>query len=237
LGSTAKIIINEKEKQRRTRLGCILGLILLGVLSYLIFIFLIIPFFESGGGNIDTREVPGDPSRFDPIGSFADIKAYAGDGAELTSIDAYYVRVDGTMELTAENYNPRVSYEFVREVPAPADAPPLGAGGGANSRWYEAITIDADRPGKWWHVTSGSSEYSYMNKGMERDTSSPTNSNPTIIPDPACTFTQLWETALEHDAPREAVAIIRYDQNGYDFSISDAGISLQFDSNCRLTDD
>src|SRR5262245_32656682 len=62
----------DKEKQPRKTspfvkwARLIIGIAVLG----LIIKFLIIPFFETGGGNADTREVPGDATHFDPIASF-----------------------------------------------------------------------------------------------------------------------------------------------------------------------
>ena len=193
------------------RPGCVLQLIAAGVLGYLAFIYLVIPFFETGGGNADTREVPGDATHFDPIANFAAIKEYAGEGAMLTSFDAYYVRSDGTLDLTATNYYPRVTLEFVVPSGPPADAPPIGAGGATDGKWYIPVDIDIFQPGQWRSVSSGSNSYSYVHKGMERDTGSPTSSDPAILPDPTCSFADMWTVAMKNDAPEAAVAIIDYE--------------------------
>ncbi len=230
MGSTSKSLV---EGQRRSKLGRNLLFVVGLILIVLAVNFLIIPFFETGGGNADTREVPGDATHFDPIASFQQIKDYAGAGAMLTDMSAYYVRSDGTMDLTA-SYTPNVTLEFVIETARPADAPPIGAGGSTTGKWYIPVDIHIFQPGQWRQVTSSSVSYTYINKGMERDVDDPTSSDQTILPDPTCSFADLWQIALTKDAPSEAVAIIRYNEDGYDFTISDASIYLEFGMDCRL---
>lgn len=226
---------DEKEKQKQKRRSRFLVMLILGGVAFGVCAqYLLIPFFISGGGNVDTRPVPGDATRFDPIAAYAEIAAYAGEGAQLISISAYYVKSDGTLDLT-EDYYPRVSYEFAREVPRPDDAPPVGAGGSAGGKWYESIEIEAYQPNQWRRV-SGSQNYTYMNKGMEREVNSPQTLSVTFIPPPACSFADLWAVAMTRDAPHDAVATIDYDVDGYDFRISDVSISLQFDAECQRVD-
>jgi hypothetical protein len=246
VGVDGKVTYLDKQEQLKVRnpqeppkSSRIVNILRIGIGLIVLFFacrYLVIPFFETGGGNADTREVPGDAVHFDPIANFTAIKGYAGDGALLTSFDAYYVRSDGTLDLTAE-YRPYLSLEFVIPTTAPANAPPVGAGGSTNGKWYIPVDIDIYEPGQWRHVTSSNVEYDYMNKGMERDTSTPTSSDQTILSDPACSFADLWQTAIQHDAPQSAVAVIRYDESGYDFNISDVSIYLQFDTNCHLERD
>ncbi|MBZ0286193.1 MAG: hypothetical protein K8I30_01160, partial [Anaerolineae bacterium] len=190
-------------------------------------------FFETGGGNADTRDVPGDPTHFDPIASFAAIKTYAGEGALLTGFEAYFVHSDGTLDLPADYY-PRVSASFVIPTTAPADAPPIGAGGSADGEWYLPVEIAIFQPGQWRKVTSSRGSYTYVNKGMQRDVNDPTSNAPMILSDPTCSFADLWQEAIKHDAPQSAVAIIEYHASGYRFSISDVSIHLDFDMDCRL---
>lgn len=217
--------------KQKNRQGLILFLVFGGVFLLLCAQYVLIPFFISGGGNVDTRPVPGDATAFDPIATFQEIAAYAGEGAQLIRLSAYYVKSDGTLDLTADYY-PRVDYEFAREVPPPEDAPPVGAGGSAGGKWYEFIDIDAYQPNQWRRV-SGSQNYSYMNQGMERDVSAPRTLSSTFIPPPECSFADLWTVAMTQDAPRDAVAVIEYDSEGYDFRISDVSISLRFDTECQ----
>jgi hypothetical protein len=231
-----QIKINNKSKGKgknktrgQSRRGCILQVIVAGVLGYLALIYVIIPFFSTGGGMADTREVPGDATHFDPIANFAAIKEYAGEGAMLTSFDAYY--------LTATNYNPHVDLEFVVPSGPPADAPPIGAGGAADGKWFIPVDIDIYQPGQGRHVSSSSVSYSYVNQGMDRDTSTATSTEPTILPDPTCSFADMWVEAFKHDAPEAAVATIDYEEDGYSFNINDMSIWLNFDMECQLIED
>ncbi|MCB9456078.1 MAG: hypothetical protein H6671_08835 [Anaerolineaceae bacterium] len=238
MGSTASIIIEQQQSRRRGRLGCYLKLLVGIVALVLLFHYVIRPVFESGFGMADTRPVPGEAAHFEPFVALPGIFEYAGAGAELVSIDLRYVRSDGTMDLTAESYRPRAEYTFVRPAAPPADAPPIGAGGSVSGQWYERVTIEAYQPGQWRHVTtiSGgvSTEYSYMNQGMERDIDSPISSKPPVIARPECSLAEMWEAAKKQDAPQDAVATITYNAQGYDFRISALSISLQFGTDCRL---
>jgi hypothetical protein len=237
-----RVEVRAKPVNRRVRscgIGCLALIVLIvGSLVYLV-PNVIIPFFETGGGNEDTRPVPGDARRFDPIAALPGVREYAGVGAKLVSLRADYVRSDGTLDLNADyTPKPNVDYRFIREVARPADAAPIGAGGSNTGPWYEPIRIRAYQPGQWRQVTrSGggvSLRYSYMNRGMERDAGAPTTNAETVAPDPACSLADLWQVALTKDAPREAVAVIEYDAAGYEFRISGLSVDLGFDMDCKL---
>lgn len=229
-------MLNEGEK-KPSRLRRWLFLPLLTVAAALCVIYGVIPFFETGGGNADTRPIPGDAARFDPVASYPSVLDYAGTGAELVSINAYYVRSDGTVELNA-TYSPApyVTYDFVRQLDrAPANAPPIGAGGANTALWYEPVEIHLYQPGQWRKVSSSSVSYTYVNKGMERSVDNPENGlRSPVVPAPACPFAQLWSVALTKDAPAEAVAIIQYNAEGYSFSISGLSVYLTFGMDCKL---
>jgi hypothetical protein len=187
----------------------------------------------------ETKPVSGDPSHFDPLAGLADAQAFAGSDAELVSIVASYVRSDGTMDLTA-TYKPapNTEYKFLREVPKPADAPPVGAGGTKGGKWYQPITIDVYEPGQTRHVTSIgggiSTEYNYTNQGMEKNLEDPTtNPSDEIISAPTCSFADFWKEALKKDAPSDAVAVIEYNSDGYEFNIVGT-LVLRFDQDCNL---
>jgi hypothetical protein len=226
----------------------IVGAILCGVLAAASAIFNFnIPFMNevmtalTGVQAPKTQALQGDPSNYDPIAGLAQVQAFAGADAKLISIDISYIRADGTMDLNA-SYSPapRVDYKFVREVPRPDDAPPVGVAGSTAGPWYEPITIEVYQPGQRRHVsiTSGSSRVSfdYTNEGMVRDVDSPTSSGSfDIVKTPECSIKKLWDIALEHDAPIDAVATISYDSDGYDFNISGV-VYLSFNNNCRLSD-
>jgi hypothetical protein len=188
----------------------------------------------------ETRNVPGNASSFDPFGSFSQVQAFAGSDAQLLEISANYVRSDGMMDLTA-TYSPApsVDYKFAHEVARPSNAAPVGAGGTTSGPWYESITVRAFQPGQRRHVSVSKNgvrtSFDYVNDGMVREVGDPTSSLlPSFISAPKCATADLWKTALERDAPKDAVAIIRYDSRGYSFIISGARINLQFDPNCKL---
>lgn len=164
--------------------------------------------------------VPGDARRFDPIASFAQIKTHAGEGAVFTGLYARYVRSDGTVELGA-SYEPYVTYSFYHELATPPpDAPPLGAGGGAE--WYLPVNVLLRTP-----------EMGFL--GMRRSELTAVSEAPDEpAADPTCSFAALWGIALERDAPASAVAVITYDQNGYNFWIDDTDIRLNFTPDCSL---
>jgi hypothetical protein len=199
----------------------------------------------SGGSitMIETKPVPGSsPATFDPIAAYAEVAKFAGEGVQLISINASQVRSNGTTDLTA-TYSPapRVTYEFVKEVPRPANAPPVGAGGTSAGPWYQKITIEAFQPGQSRRVSQSQGgmrfTYTYVNEGMTRDVADPTTNvsgftKPLDLP--TCAFSELWRTALEQDAPSDAVAKIEYTDDGYSFRISGARISLDFDTDCKL---
>jgi len=189
-------------------------------------------------GNAD---VPGDPANFDPIKNYEAVRSFAGEGAQLLSMDANLVRSDGTLELTASyKPSPTVNYEFVRELQEPPeDAAPLGvAGSSPDGKWYEPVNVTIEQPGQSRHVTKiggGSNvEGSYSTKGMLKDIGTATGKPGTIVPAPTCSLADLWQIAIEQGAPKEAVANIDYDGNGYEFDITGTGISLEFGSDCKL---
>jgi hypothetical protein len=188
----------------------------------------------------ETRAVTGNAGAFDPIASYAAVSEFAGKEMQLVSIKATNVRSDGTLDLKA-TYSPapRVDYQFVHEVPRPADAPPVGAGGTGIGPWYEKVTIEVYQPGARTHVTQRgggiSASYDYVNEGMLRQVDKPTTSLPgAIVTAPKCALDTLWKTALEYKASKDAVASIDYTAEGYSFRISALKVNLKFDADCRL---
>jgi len=190
-----------------------------------------------------TRAVEGDAVAFDPISAYDSIAAFAGEGAQLVSFDAYYVRSDGTLDLTATyTPSPRVTLEYLLEVPRPDNAPPPGvAGAGGGDKWYQRIIIDVYKPGQRRNVTQTSgnvrTSYTFVNEGMTRDLrNDPTTSTDPFLPAPRCDFGDMWAVALERGAPSEAVAVIEYDEDGYEFDVnlSDQSVRLRFNAECAL---
>lgn len=102
-----------------------------------------------GGSTRQTVTIDGDPARFDPVASLNQVMSLAGPGARLEVLRTAGVRRDGTLDLTAA-YSPAPSatYELHRDAPAPKNAPPVGAGGSADGRWYQSLRIEAAKPGR-----------------------------------------------------------------------------------------
>ncbi|MBE2184773.1 MAG: hypothetical protein IAE89_15190 [Anaerolineae bacterium] len=190
----------------------------------------------------ETVAIQGDASRFDPQAGLDQAAAFAGTGAQFAGLNAANVRSDGTMDLTATySPGPRVSYSFLRPIEPPANAPPLGAAGNTGGQWYEPITIEAYRPGQTSRITTTggglSTSIQFTNQGMRKDISSPTT-NPfdSVAPPMRCAFVDLWNEAIERGAPEDAVATIRYNEFGddwtYDFVVP--GTSLTFNADCTV---
>jgi len=237
-----------KKGGRKTTIGIIVGLV---CLAGLVIGFIYIMDYYASVVIEQTAPVPGDAARFDTVASFPAVKAHAGEGVKLISIDAQYVKPDGTMDLYAD-YKPRVEYQFYRETEPPASAPPVGAGSNPENKWYQRISVDVYRPGQMNHVTSmggGSNyEYTYTNRGMDRDSDDPVSTIPgNEVPEPKCGFADLWKYAIEKGAPADAVAGIEYKQQfrrtfaaggtreytGYNFRISGTDYNYYFDEECR----
>jgi hypothetical protein len=189
----------------------------------------------------ETWYVPGNASHFDPVQVYPDVQAYAGEGAQLLKMEAYYVRSDGTLDLNADySPSPSVTYRFFRPSTREAEnKAPLGVPGAASNpsgQAYEPVIVKLSRPYQMYNVRSSSGEYSYMNFGMDRDVGVPASGNPgTLLEAPACSFADLWAMAIDvAEAPPEAVAVIIYDQSGYLFEIYNTNIDLQFGMDCQL---
>lgn len=181
--------------------------------------------------------IDGDPARFDPVAGLDQVMSLAGPGARLELLRATGVRRDGTLDLTA-TYSPApyAAYELHRDAPAPKAAPPVGAGGSPDGRWYQSLRVEASRPGKRRQVTQIgggiAQRYWYVNQGLDLDAgdvSGKPGQRP--VPPPACSFVRLWEIAIAQGAPKDAVAQIRYDARGYAFNIPGT-FSRRFDANC-----
>lgn len=228
-------------KTRAKLLGGCLGAAVLVALAFGLLIAAI--FHYTGSKLAQTVPPPGDPRRFDPVAGYADVAAFAGADARLTSLAARFVRSDGTLDLKAEyRPSPNARYRFVREVPAPADAPPVGAGGNADGRWYEQVQVEVSRPWEFRSVRriggSGSASYQYFNRGMERKADPPSGRAPAAAaPAPACGFRRLWDEAIARGAPASAVANIEYDARGYEFRIDDLRFSMRFAADCGVAPD
>ena len=176
-----------------------------------------------------TRPLPGDATKFDVLATYPDIVKFAGDGVQLLDISMKFVKPDGTLDLTA-GYGATVSYRFAHLLDAaPGNAAPLGAGGKPGGTYADLVDITVKQP-----AMSGGAKNQYYNFGMTRIDVPARPLTDTIAAAPTCSLKQLWDVALKHDAPANAVATIRYDSDGYQFNIADTSVYLQFDTACNL---
>lgn len=184
-----------------------------------------------------TAVIDGDPARFDPVAGLNQVMGLAGPGARLELLRASGVRRDGTIDLTAAwSPAPYAAYELHRDAPAPKTAPPLGAGGSADGRWYQSLRVEAAKPGRRRQVTrigGGVAQRDwYVSRGLDidvGDVSGKPGRRP--VPPPACSFARLWDAAVAQGAPSDAVARVSYDAQGYFFNIP--GIfNRRFDTDC-----
>jgi hypothetical protein len=222
-------------KASKPAAGC--GCFVVGLLGFALFMGAIFTYTSVVAEH--TWFPPGDPTHFDPIAGFGAIQAHAGAGARLLSFEARYVRPDGSLELTASfSPPPTVEYRFARELAgAPPGAPPGGAGRGADDHWYEPIRVTLSRPWQFRGVSRSAggvrTRYQYFNLGMARDASRPqAGPRAAFAPPPVCPLRDLWSVALDRGAPKEAVAVIRYDPAGYSFAIEGTPTRLFFGLDC-----
>jgi len=223
------------------RNGCACLGIALAVVAVLVgVVYLTCSNFIAGLMGEESYAISGDNRRFDPFAKLPEIKSRIQATARLVSIQATFVRSDGTMDLKAD-YTPfpQTEYIFVRPLDkAPENAPPVGAGRGPDDIWYEEIRVKCYQPGQRRHVRrmggDVNAEYSYVNLGMEVERGSPRSGQPDpAIPDPKCSTQELWKIALAKGADPNSVARISYDKSGYGFRIDRTDLSFKCDEACR----
>lgn len=184
----------------------------------------------------NTTAPPGDLRNFDPVAAFPAIAAYAGPDARLVSLAAWYVRTDGAMDLEAD-YMPRVEAQFVTratEADVAAQGPRApGSGFAVGALLQTRVEVHAPR---WYHVTSGGSEWDEKHLGMGRAPGGEAPPDLAFAAPPSCPFGQLWKQAQQRGAPADVVAIIRYDATGYAFEANGRDFRLRFSADCAPRD-
>jgi hypothetical protein len=175
-----------------------------------------------------------DLHRFDPIVAYPAVLAAAGSGVTLMSIQAQYVREDGTQDLAA-TYIPSylkevTTYELFGPSTKPRDpSVPVGAG----NEPFELVRVQISEP-RWITVSKngqkGGTQYKQLGMHVWRAGLATT---PPGIPAPACSFAKLWTLAKTRGAPSGAVAEITYDSGGYRFKITGTPVSMKFDAACN----
>jgi hypothetical protein len=192
----------------------------------------------------ETYPIAGNPTRFDPFAAIPDIKSKLGSDAILLEMDASSVRSDGTLDLKAQ-YKPAPTATYRFRVPikeAPKDAPPIGAGRKPGDIWIQDVTVRVYEPGMRRHVTRVSggsrSSYSYTNEGMDMDRSDPQmGSLEGALPDPKITTKEMWDFAISKGADKAAVARVSFEDDGYEFTISELKYHIRWDADGKLDPD
>ena len=217
--------------------GCGLGLTFAAALATFIYV---VTFTNSCArfNGVETFPLNSSASHFNPFASIDEIRNRVGLNAHLVSIEASYVRSDGTMDLTA-SYKPAPNVKYSFAVPldkGPVDMPPVGAGRKPGDVWVQLVDVNCYLPGQMVYVSrmSGrsSSQFSYHNEGM--DIKRRRANMATLEPDigqPKVSTLDLWNMALSKGAPKDAVATIRFDTNGYKFAIAALNIQISLDAN------
>lgn len=182
----------------------------------------------------NTAPPPGELARFDPIASFSAMAAYAGPEPRLVRMSATYVKSDGTMDFTAD-YPTRLRIDFVVNASA-ADVDQLGpVAPGSGYAVGDAIDtqIIVTKPGLR-HVSSTGGSRNERHLGMERDPGMGKTLTTTFVAPPTCSFATLWSAAIAAGAPKDVVANIHYDEDGYTFTANGHDFRRAFAMDCSL---
>jgi len=226
-----------KAKTSCTACGCTIAF----VVSLCTFLYIVI-FTNSCARMFGTETYPlKSANRFDPFVGIEEVRQRVGKEARLVSVEASYVRSDGTMDLTA-TYKPapNVTYVFVTPLDkAPDNAPPIGAGRKPGDVWIQEVRVSCYQPGQFRSVmrmsVGSTTKYQYHNEGM--DLSRGTATMGTLVPDigpPKVSTAELWKMAAEKGAPKDAVARITFDKNGYELSITGLPNRVELGSDGKL---
>ncbi|HEV8322937.1 MAG TPA: hypothetical protein VG389_15090 [Myxococcota bacterium] len=180
----------------------------------------------------NTAPVPGgDVNHYDAVAGYGGVAAYAGPKAELIEMEIIHARSDGTVDLEAK-YEPRVEYEMFRpDAKSEGDEEeelPVGARGKSNG--FQTVHVTIFEP-RIWSVTVNGVRHDERHLGMDRNIhakgSAPSDHEKLAIPPPTCSLRGLWKEAIEAGAPKDAVADIHYDREGWTFKISDIDFELK----------
>jgi hypothetical protein len=188
-----------------------------------------LPLLLVGCGSNGTVPAPGDPAHFDAMASLPAVEAFAGAGARLVSLHETGLRADGTVDLTLERARSNVQYAFVRDVPAPANAPPVGAGGSLDGKYHEDVDVDLGQA-RLYTVNQNGSTYQYRFRGMQREATTGAGAASTATPPPHCDLATLWKGL---GAPPTAEAMVSYDASGWDLWVSGTELRTGYDADCH----
>lgn len=165
-----------------------------------------------------------DATRFNPLDFAAQAAQLAGPGLRYETMYFDGVKADGTVDLTAA-YEPTGAFRFMGDAKA-SDAP-LGARGSDEVvRRY----ITFERPG--WHTSrNGSKRNIRWSRGLRIYNATASPEPTTELP--RCSLKALWDVAITRGIPKDAVAHISHDHEGYELRINDTDLPvIEFDHDC-----
>lgn len=188
-----------------------------------------------------TAPLPGAATRFDVVQSLPEVASFVGEGAQLESFMAQFVRPDGTLDLEADyTPGPAVTYEFTKPASASDRTPPTGTDGGQTMlALKQPVKVTLTRPGQRFFVNkrngSFTTAYSYISKGMQKS-----EEQPRMMPSarkntlPICSFQELWRQAIEAGAPSDGVASILYNGTLYTLKVFGHPNGVAFGLDCKM---
>ncbi|MBN1413268.1 MAG: hypothetical protein JW969_20675 [Spirochaetales bacterium] len=192
----------------------------------------------------NTRGIPGDSRKFDPVANFNAVAEFAGENALLYGFTIQYIKPDGTVDF-GDKYDPYVVYTFFvpnknKKRTVIDEEIPLGVSQNQPAPepdWLQ-VTITVSKP-HWESYDDGDVYY----PGMRRSESILYNSEEWLEKAPKLdnvnrlpiSLSKIWSNAIDHGAPaKNVVANINYNYQGYFFTIGGTGYKFHFDLNGEL---
>jgi hypothetical protein len=182
----------------------------------------------------NTADPPGDVRSFDPIATYPAMVAFAGPEPCLVRLSARHVRVDGTLDLGAD-YSPGIHLVFVTRATA-ADVAAQGAlapGSGFSLGDRIETLVDVITPRIIGSRSSSGRADTWRHLGMGRQPALLGQRQVRCAEPPTCRLADLWQTAIARGAPKDVVAIIEYDADGYHFEANGRDFDIDFSRDCQ----
>lgn len=167
----------------------------------------------------------------------------AGDRPQVVVMVLKGVKPNGQIDLQDRQVDGSARYIFEIVAEAPANPPPVGAGGSADGRWRRRVMVLAERKGGHrTHSVGGTTYYRHtrglMDSRFEVEPGRVDSSGRL----PSCDLRGFFQEAMRLGAPQHnVVAEINYVAGGdrseptYVFEIPGTDIRLVFNESCSLT--
>jgi hypothetical protein len=200
----------------------------------------------------ETAEPPGNPLFFDALAVLPEVTEFAGDGVKLVSIEARFVRPDGTTDTTAPYVGSSIYayYRFLQPLKSNKRDPLIPLGAVPTMPDHQKLEVSLSSPravdknlvksrdffdGKAssWPYSRGSEGLSVWSLGMERIFGHRFNSkdlgSSRIVGRPTFTMKSIWQKAIAAGFPTSAIATIFYYDKGIVIEIPDTQYKLTLD--------